>query len=198
MLRLFIAIELPGALRTKALKSIEHIRHELGRRVHWVPEDNMHLTLRFLGNVAEERIGALRGVMDMACSGRSAFELGLGSLGCFPLKGRPRVLWLGVEVSRDLKQLQSGIEIAVAAAGFPHDNQVFSPHLTLGRVREGLSHQDFQLITNSISTRSLAPLGLFRVEAVHLIRSELHPSVARYSMVYSTALAGQTGGQTEH
>ena len=134
-MRLFVAVNLPGPLKGR----IAGLQRELaltGADVKWVEEENLHLTVKFLGEVAPERLAALEGALARAVPACRAFRLELSGLGTFPPRGVPRVLWVGVggevEAFRDLHR---AVERSLAALGYPEEDREFRPHLTLGRVR---------------------------------------------------------------
>ena len=129
MPRLFVAIDIP-----------EEIKETLGRLVrelpvaHWVPADQIHLTLRFIGEVGEQACAAIKGAL-LGLSFHS-FPLSLQGTGHFPPGRRPRVLWVGMQSSEALLALRQELELALTDVGIPPDERPFSPHLTLARLRE--------------------------------------------------------------
>ncbi|MGM0578791.1 MAG: RNA 2',3'-cyclic phosphodiesterase [Myxococcota bacterium] len=126
--RLFVAVDVPDTVRER----LEALRAEL-RGARWVSPDKYHLTLRFIGDADDdgfERIrAALRGVR------REPFVLHPKGIGHFPPRGRPKVLWVGVDDQPELEGLQRDVDDAVAAAGFGRDDKRFHPHLTLARLK---------------------------------------------------------------
>ena len=134
-IRCFVAITLPEA----HLKALTELQHELRRqlpevRIKWVKEENLHLTLRFLGNVAEPSIPALDRELRRVCGLHQDLRLSISGLGCFPNPRRPRVLWAGIAGETEpLKLLQSDVERGVGPFGEHKENKPYNPHLTLGR-----------------------------------------------------------------
>ena len=129
MPRLFIAIDLPAALK----ESLAGLTRELPA-ARWVGRGEIHLTLRFIGEVEEERGAAIKSAL--ASLGFASFPLTMQGVGHFPPAGRPRVLWVGLERCDPLMQLQREIELALLDAGIPPDQRPFSPHLTLARLKD--------------------------------------------------------------
>jgi 2'-5' RNA ligase len=106
--------------------------------VRWVQDEGLHLTLKFFGEVAPERLEVIEEAMRIAGQDAGALALKLGDLGAFPSESRVRVLWVGLEATPSLDVLHDRLERASEAIGFPPEGAPFQPHVTLGRVREGL------------------------------------------------------------
>ena len=139
-MRLFLALELPAAVARPVAALRERLRGELGGW-RWVSAHGIHLTVRFLGEVDGERDRALRGGWCAAVSAVPAFRMRARGLGRFPERGRPRVLWVGVEETAPggaLATLARSLEATARASGFPAEPRPFRPHLTLARAaRDG-------------------------------------------------------------
>jgi RNA 2',3'-cyclic 3'-phosphodiesterase len=135
-MRLFAAVPLPDPARTQVLKLLSRLR-EGGWPVRWINDEGLHMTLKFFGEVANDRLDVIGEALRYAAQGAGALSLRLGELGAFPTKSRPRVLWIGVEAPPALELLQDRIERGSEAIGFPPEGAPFQPHVTLGRVREG-------------------------------------------------------------
>ncbi len=161
-------------------------RHWPNLAVRWTPADNLHLTLRFLGDTDPARVGDLCRGMDGVCAEAPAFELQLAGLGAFPSVDRPRVLWAGVGGSGvpALHRLQKAMEGVMCELGWPSERgKAFHPHLTLGRVRElGKARPRAGWDTESVPEQS------FAVEELVLVRSELSPQGARYAIWHRASL----------
>lgn len=150
MVRAFLAIELPRELRTTLAAIEQDMKRQLERtvdrhvRVSWVRPDSMHLTLRFLGDTADESIEPLRVAIEASMSAHQAIPIPLERLGTFPRPQAPRVLWVGPSASweqgRDAQRLAAihrEVETCCRAANFAPDERPFSLHLTLARIKEG-------------------------------------------------------------
>ena len=125
-MRLFIAIELPADLK----RALGRLRVEIpGAR--WVPAEQIHLTLAFLGEVEDAALGRL--VEELSRIQASGFELCFTGTGCFPGRRRPRVLWVGLKPQAHLIDLESRVRAVVLASGIPQEERPFSPHITLAR-----------------------------------------------------------------
>ena len=135
-MRLFAAVPVPDPAREQILKLLSRLR-EGGWPVRWVNEEGLHLTLKFFGEVASDRLDVIGEALRFAADGAGILALRLGELGAFPTRSRPRILWVGVEGPPALELLQDRIERGSEAIGFPPEGAPFQPHVTLGRVREG-------------------------------------------------------------
>ena len=169
-MRLFLAVDLPAELRSR-LEGLQRELRSLLPQARWVRPEGIHLTLKFLGEVAPERVEELCRCVAEALPRLAPWEVEARGLGAFPSLQRPRVVWVGVEdPSGRLFELQRRLERGLVPLGFPLERG-FVPHLTLARVKG--------------SARALPPradgFGRLRVEEVVLFRSELRPEGARYS-----------------
>ncbi len=135
-MRLFAAVPVSEPARAQILKLLGKLR-EAGWPVRWVHDEGLHMTLKFFGEVAPERLDVIAEALRFAAQGTEPLALELGDLGAFPSRTRPRVLWVGVEAPAGLELLQDRIERGCEAIGFPPEGAPFQPHITLGRLREG-------------------------------------------------------------
>ncbi len=135
-MRLFAAIPVTEPARSQALGLLGRLR-ETGWPVRWVGDEGLHLTLKFFGEVASDRLEVIAEALRYAAEGGPAFPLRLDQLGAFPSRRKPRILYLGLESTPALELLQDRIERGGEAIGFPPEGRPFNPHMTLGRVREG-------------------------------------------------------------
>jgi len=176
-LRSFIAIELPGEVKS-ALSDLQREFKECGADVRWVKPDNIHLTLKFLGDIHEDTIGAVQKIMEGACKGYSSFNLELNGAGTFPHMKSPRVVWTGLQDSEILSQLQNEIERGLSTIGFKKEARRFVPHLTLGRFR---SMQKRAQLLEKIGQYQEKKICSFAVNSVVLMKSALNPIGAQYT-----------------
>ncbi len=191
VLRTFIAITLPEEIHQR----LDHVssqlkRHLEGKPVRWVPSGNVHLTLKFLGDVSLSNIDMLTKMMSNELNGQRAFEISIGGLGAYPNARRPRVLWVGVEAPGELDTLHRCIESQVTRLGYAAEKRPFSAHLTLGRVSRNASAQEVRSISQIVQNETVSFLGVARVQEVHLFRSELKSTGAKYTSLFSAPLGG--------
>jgi len=133
--RTFVAVEISSESRKAAVRLIGRLR-SAGADVKWVTPENLHLTLKFLGNVPAERLAEVCNVAEQAASAHAPFTLEMRGAGAFPNPSRPRVIWLGTQAgSQQLTALAEAMEKRFEKLGFRREARRFHPHLTLGRVR---------------------------------------------------------------
>ena len=187
--RSFIAIELPDELKL-GLTQLE-AQLKLGNQlwVKWVDPYSIHLTLKFLGSVAVDRIGEITRAMAEAARGISPFHLEVKDLGVFPNLRRVQVAWVGVSGEVDkLSQLQQRIESNLARLGFAPESRPFTPHLTLARLRNWASPDERQRFGQLIAGTRFEAAYTIEVDAISLIRSQLTREGAIYSRISSARL----------
>lgn len=188
VLRAFVAVEIPAEIQQKVYKATSHFRNGIDSLVRWTPAENMHLTLKFLGDVRQPNVEFLIQMLRTQADHVSPFAIQLTGLGCFPSPKRPRVIYIGIQAPAALGALQREIESASRRFGYESDERPFSPHLTLGRVRQNISSIDQQTIRRAVEGTQVDVLGSARVDSVHLYRSELKPSGSVYTRLYSAPL----------
>jgi len=189
LLRTFIAVEIPSAIHQAILRKTDPLRKALGTAIiRWVPVENIHLTLKFLGDVAPANVDVLTQLLDVEAGTVDPFDIQIGGLGSFPSLKRPRVLFVGVQAPAGLEALYRRIESASARLGYPSEERGFSPHLTLGRVKQEASASDQQKIRRNLEELKIDSLGTARVDSVHLYKSELKPNGSVYTRLGSASL----------
>ena len=178
--RLFVAIPLPAPVRDELLTLTTPLAG-----ITWTQPDQLHLTLRFLGDVPEEKIEAI--TVRLATVRVEPFVLPIEGLGAFPLKSPPHTLWIGVGPGHPhLHQLRQRIDDAVLAAGLPGlDVRTFHPHVTLARCTEKAA----SVVARWLRTHPAFEAPPFRVSAFDLIASDLRPTGAVHTLVQRFALA---------
>ncbi len=177
-MRLFIAVNLPQQVRRGMWEAAESLRAR-SYPIRWVPPDSLHLTLKFLGEVAAEREEEIVGGIRRAVKGTKPFTLPIAGFGAFPSPVRPRVVWVGCEGVPSLELLQHRVEQEMDRLGFPVEGRPFHPHLTLGRVKRGVKQQTLAGFAADLGPLEYAAEVL--VESVDLMQSELMRDGARYT-----------------
>jgi len=190
-MRLFVAIELEEPIK-RAIVRAQRSLSRFDSMVRWVAPEQMHLTLKFLGEVPDARLPDICAALELAVQDCDLFELTTAAPGCFPPRGQARVIWLGTDVlGNGLSACQSAIEDALEAAGFPREQRPFSAHLTLGRVRGDRSGGALRRDVSTLNCPAVAQ----RVESVALMQSQLSPKGARYTRLGVWPLAGVRAGR---
>jgi 2'-5' RNA ligase len=188
-IRAFIAIEIPVSIQEAIIKQTFRLRQTLGDDlIRWVPAQNMHLTLKFLGDVAASHIDFLKQSVAQIASTSASFDLQIRGFGSFPNSKLPRILWAGIYAPAPLNDLQGSVESASIKLGYKKEDRAFSPHLTLGRVRQNLSSAQLQQIRNAVEQFQLGNIGSARVDSLHLFKSDLAPAGATYTKLFSAVL----------
>jgi 2'-5' RNA ligase len=191
VIRAFIAIELPLEIHQRLDQVISQLKQRLGdSAIRWVPAENIHLTLKFLGDVSEANLEMLKKILQTESSGCPNFEISVGGLGAYPNAHNPRVIWVGVEAPSDLNNLQRAIETATERLGYTKEERPFSPHLTLGRVSRNATPRDAHLIGEVLETNKVGFLGAAHIDTVHLFKSDLKPTGSVYTKMYTASLKG--------
>jgi len=190
-IRAFIAIELPGQIKVALSQLQGSLRTSKNASVKWVNPEGIHLTLKFLGNVDEAEIPELTKALSEAVRGVAPFSLQLGDPGAFPGNQAPRVVWVGVEGDMEpLRTLHNNIDRVLTPLGFPPEKRAFSPHLTLGRVREEASPGEKRRLGENVTALKTEAKLPFEVESLSLMRSKLTREGALYSCLASFTLRG--------
>lgn len=178
-MRLFVAIDLLYDIR----QSVTDICRGLPG-VRWLPSEQLHLTLRFIGEADDAvHVAIRRGLAEITCP---PFPLSLHGVGCFPSLRRPRVLWVGLRGGEPLTRLQREVERAVVAAGLPPEERPFSPHITLARLREHREADMAPFLARNASFHTEP----FTVDAFHLYSSTLTAKGAIHRREASYTLRG--------
>jgi 2'-5' RNA ligase len=152
--------------------------------VAWVGRDNFHLTLKFLGNVDPGRLEGIVAALGSAAAGCGPFELSVAGLGAFPSPTRPRVLWAGLdEGATEAARLAERVDGALAQLGFERETRAFSPHVTLGRVREPRRQPGLAEVLRG------GGFGRQHVDRLSLMQSTLSPRGARYTELAALPLS---------
>lgn len=177
VIRTFICIEIPESIQARIAKLQETLR-QIESQVSWTKPSNIHLTLKFLGDIEASRIERISKAIDRAASGISPFEVEIGGAGCFPSPRSPRVLWVGVSnVPEQLQQLFSNIEDELAREGLEREKRKFSPHLTIGRIR---SPHNAAPVAAALIASGFESEAITATEVV-LMRSDLKPTGSIYT-----------------
>ncbi len=187
--RSFIAVSLSPELR----KELAHIANELksgaGAPVKWVETENLHLTLKFLGDILPAQIPAIINTMRKAAVKTGPLKLEMNGLGVFPNQRRVRIIWagLGGDVEK-LSGLQQRLESSLEPLGFTKEPRPFQPHLTIGRVREQASPAEREQLGDKVTAFRAPVPAPFVVDTLFLMRSTLTPSGPVYSELGNVSL----------
>ncbi len=181
-IRAFIAVDFEaGARLQRLLRDLASTK----ARLRVIPPENLHITLKFLGNTEEGRVDAILEALKESVDGVASFTLTLTGTGAFPSLRSPRVLWVGVKGGGPLITVATRLEDRLQGLGFPKERRRFSPHLTVARVKGSRGKDE---LIGLVEGQRDTDFGIQRVEAVKLKRSELRPTGAVYSEVARVTL----------
>lgn len=177
MKRLFIAIDLPLEIKRELYKLEQELMKHIPKGIKWVELENLHFTIRFLGETEEEKIPNIKKIIDEVSQESDFFNISLKEIGAFPNFKNPRVIWIGIEKGyEEMKDLFNKLENKILKLGFKKEDKEFSPHLTLGRVKEKIRWDERWKID--------IPYLEFLVEEITLFESQLRPQGPLYIPLY--------------
>lgn len=185
-LRTFIGIPLPPVVQhqiTTAQQSWKAVLPD----IRWTKAENLHLTLRFLGDIEETLVNQIYTCMQKAVTGISPFTLTLHGMGVFPNLARPRVLWLGIGEGKErLQALYVSLDNSLRSLGFPSEGRVYTPHLTLARFKTSSRKSVVQSLIEQGNTYTFDPIVIQTLELIH---SQLQPTGPIYTPLRTVALS---------
>ena len=186
--RLFIAVLVPATLREEIMNMISELRDVSGDDVRWINEQNLHITLKFFGEIKSEKLPAMRLALREATARHAPFSLELANIGTFGGREGLRVMWVAVagEILR-LEALPADMNVAYSVLNFERDQRPFKPHLTFGRVRDSVSTRRRAELEVAVGKVEMPDL-LWHINAVSLIRSTLTPQGPNYEIIETVDL----------
>jgi len=189
--RLFVALEIPVAVRDNLAAQIKELRDLpaplADKRLRWVRPENLHVTLKFIGEVEAAKLDGIRSALTAIGVG-APVGLDFRGLGFFPAEEYPRVLWAGLKASGNLPVLARDIDRALEGQGIARDERAFTPHLTLARFE---SRGFDEKLRAAIQKNSEREFGAFEAREFHLIQSRLKPSGAEYTFLAAFPLTSE-------
>jgi 2'-5' RNA ligase len=190
-IRSFVAINLPSRVKER----VDLMQKEwgaLGPHVRWVAPENVHITLKFLGDVAEERVAAIGDALGGVAARVCPFDFTVTSFGVFPDLRYPRIVWLGIGEGADrVAALQLAVEAEMESLGFAPEKRAFRPHVTVGRMK---SPRGRSMLGELLQTDTRIDERV-EVSEMFLMRSQLRPTGPIYSVLRAVSLEGEGGGQ---
>jgi len=179
-IRVFIAVEIDDQIKQKISKLISVFKKS-GADAKWADENQMHLTLKFLGNINKDNVQKISGAMSSISNNFKSFTVGFSAIGAFPDTSRPRVIWLGIDKgAEDLKILNDEIESSLEKLGFAKESRNFEPHLTLARIR---SSKNISNLMKLIGETNCGIKDETRIDKLTLFQSSLNSKGAVYSVI---------------
>ncbi len=188
-IRSFIAVELTSEVKSGLCQLQNRLKSAEYTFVKWVAPEGIHLTLKFLGNISPQKVSKITEVIEQAVRGLSAFRITINDVGGFPNLRKPRVIWVGIGGNmKNLIDLQQRIDDGLVPLGFAREKRSFTPHLTLARLREGVSLQERQAFGEMIIKKAPQNFYEMTVESINLMKSQLLPTGAVYSRLSEAKL----------
>jgi 2'-5' RNA ligase len=184
-MRTFVSIEIPDDIKNSIEKSIGELKLILPH-IKWVDKKNLHITLKFLGMVEDSKIGGLADSVAEVVKGFGTIKAGFAGFGMFPDQKHPRVIWVGITEGGDkLKELADKIEDKLSTEGYGEEEREFSPHLTIGRIKEKI---DDEALAGFIKKNEKASFGGFAAKSISMMKSTLMRSGPVYEEVKQITL----------
>ena len=187
MIRAFIAVDLDDPVIETICNVVEILKPRI-TEIRWLRKENLHLTLKFLGNIAESQVEPIAAALRHPVGLFSPCTISAKGLGVFPDFRRPKILWVGL-TGDQLVQLAAGIESALMPLGFTPENRAFTPHLTIGRWREG--SRPAKNLRQEIDSLNDFEFGACAIRQIVLFQSVLKPEGASYSQLRTIQLGAK-------
>lgn len=185
-MRCFVAVKVGEPVRDLLIRVQDELK-KADAQIRWVERENLHLTLKFLGDVDEDQVARLRELLAGEAPQWKPLHLQYGGIGTFPDRGVPRVVWAGAtgDIER-LAGLAAAVERHAESVGVPRERHPFIAHLTIGRVK---GQRNFKRLQSAIIPQRLVPLGGDEVASFELLQSTLMPGGPVYEVMESFDLA---------
>ena len=184
-MRAFIAIELSEEIRSSLAQIESHLKYS-GADVKWVDKDNIHLTLKFLGEITEEKCEKIKSILDDIGKSVKPFEISIKDIGAFPKIDYPHVIWVGLDKGvNESKELAEKIDDALSKIGFQKETRAFTAHLTIGRVK---SPKNKDALKEKVGTCKIPTVNAQNISSVILFQSKLTPKGSIYTKLHEARL----------
>jgi len=187
-IRSFIALDLDANVQSMLGNAIRQIKPAAGNNIRWVPEKNIHITLKFLGDTSPANLEFLKKILTAEASRFHPFDVKIGNLGAFPSIRKPRVIWIGLDAPVELNYLQQAIDIETTRLGYPPEERSFAPHLTLGRISQHAPPEEIRRIGDFLEASQIKVDAVASIRTVVLFRSDLLPGGPTYTPLQSAEL----------
>jgi len=183
-MRCFIAIDIGEEVRDAISRLIIDLKKFNGD-IRWVPIKNVHITLRFLGDIKKEMIEDIKKAIKNTIKEEKKFILNIRGTGVFPEQKKPRVLWVGIDNSQKLLSIYQKIQKEIEILGFQKEKRNFNPHITIGRVK---SNKGIRRVIKELIRFNNKEFGKIHVDKIMLMQSILKPTGAEYKEIFSGLL----------
>ncbi len=186
LIRSFIAFELPPDVQDQLGEFITSLKVNNPCKIRWLPPRNIHLTVKFLGDIRHEYISKVITVLEGIREEATPMEICTDKIGAFPNLHNIRVIWLGLRVPPEMNKIVEAVEHHLLDQGFPKEKRGFTPHLTLGRLSYPPPPQQRKLLTDLLINIPSPATKPFMINSITLFKSELRPTGAFYTTIHKS------------
>jgi RNA 2',3'-cyclic 3'-phosphodiesterase len=180
-MRTFIAVELSDEIKNTLAQVQSHLKYS-GADVKWVDKDNIHLTLKFLGEIDEKKCEKIKTALDEIANSTAPFEISLKEIGAFPKTEFPRVIWVGLDKgAKESTELVKQVDAALSKIGFQEETRPFAAHLTIGRVR---SPKNKEALKEKLLSCQPSAVSFQLIKSIALFQSTLTPTGSIYTKLH--------------
>lgn len=195
MMRSFIAIELNEEVRQAIHSTITRYQELVPAGcVKWLATKNLHLTLKFLGDTPVDLIPSIQAKLDELTGSKPGFQFTAAAAGMFPSARKPRVIWIGLDTKTELAGLSKGLDDALEPLKIKREERPFSPHLTIGRVYQGVAEEQLIKLGEAVLRNQPGAIGKVLVDHISLIKSDLFPDGPVYTVLHRSLFDHATSG----
>lgn len=188
-LRTFIAVDFPIDVKLKIEEITAYFKTQLPKQaIKWVDPNNMHLTLKFMGETPIEKLERIKASIHQVVTTFQIFSIEIKTLGMYPNANQPRVIWLGIQGGENLITLHKQLDASLKEVGIQPERRPFSPHLTIGRVRRNADLESVKTLGKTLSQFKVSSLGNISITQIVYYQSELTPQGPNYTILQSTPL----------
>ena len=188
-IRSFIAIEIPDSIQLAIVRLTTKLRNHYPYPViRWVNPANIHLTLKFLGNISISDLEKIARTIALDASLIAPFSITFSDFGIFPNARKPRIVWISTNSPPILKEIQSRIEVISSEYGIQKEIRPFSPHITLGRIGNYGTVQDFEHLSAELSSINPSVIDKISISAIKIFKSDLKPTGPIYTPIHNIPL----------
>lgn len=188
-IRVFIAFDFSEDIYSALDRITIDLKKQLeGLPIRWVPIHNIHLTIKFLGNIPSNELDKLNNLLFEISNTIPSFKISLFGSGTFPSYQRPRVIWIGLKSPPALEEFQRQLEERTSSQGFQAEKRKFSPHITIGRVAKNAPKMEITEIGRRLENFKIGLIGTDCLSQVHIYQSDLKPDGPVYKKLYTASL----------
>jgi len=187
-IRTFFSIDLPVLTLEQIKKEMFCLKYSTLRNIKWVSSNSMHITIKFIGEFNLDHKSSIQKDLLSHLGNFGEIKLSFGKICVFPNLGNPRIVWLSLNVHKQLIQLARVVDLITGNYGYPKEKRSFSPHLTIGRVRNNASSRDKELLVQKIAINGSMNIKPFTTNKLSFIKSSLTPQGPIYSTLFRIPL----------